>query len=340
MLELKKYKNWKEICKAMDWKITGGDYKKARLSELGIICKYSKNGNSYIIEEIYDIKYENIDLRKLGNNTIYGDNLQQMIVDMCSISDVIDNNGTIRISITKMMSLFNLINKNYITGRDNINKLSVAKKIPIETIYDFYDNSFSNSRRNILRALNSLQNKFLINFKNDIMLILDDDNNRIANDIDILLITKIEDEVAKEMEIKDKKHVFLQRRWDEFKSRVNSILSNSSDICGYYKVISIYPGQRFMKMILEAKQKDNIMKQLNESMIKSNINSSITRHNHSINKDIDTKNKFIKNRRTNEYIRDTNELIILTIEYDNTNYNLINDLKCIKGTYSYEDIDK
>lgn len=56
MLEVKTYKNWKEICEAMEWKTTGGTYKKARLKELESMCNYHKDGNKFIIEEIYEEK--------------------------------------------------------------------------------------------------------------------------------------------------------------------------------------------------------------------------------------------------------------------------------------------
>ena len=42
MLEKKIYKNYKEICGAMDWNPICGNYKKARLKDLGSICKYHK----------------------------------------------------------------------------------------------------------------------------------------------------------------------------------------------------------------------------------------------------------------------------------------------------------
>lgn len=53
MLELKTYKNWKEICKVMNWSTTGGDTKKKYLKLLSSLCKYHKEGNKFVIEEIY-----------------------------------------------------------------------------------------------------------------------------------------------------------------------------------------------------------------------------------------------------------------------------------------------
>ena len=69
MLELKTYKNWKEICEAMEWKTTGGTYKKARLKELESMCSYHKNGQQIVIDEIYTKRKDIIDNRGKNKNS-------------------------------------------------------------------------------------------------------------------------------------------------------------------------------------------------------------------------------------------------------------------------------
>ena len=54
MLELKTYKNYKELCVAMDWKITDGSSKKKQLKELESLCKYHKEGNKFVIDEVFE----------------------------------------------------------------------------------------------------------------------------------------------------------------------------------------------------------------------------------------------------------------------------------------------
>ena len=54
MLELKTYKNYKELCVAMDWKIADGNSKKKQLKELESLCEYHKEGNKFVIDEVYD----------------------------------------------------------------------------------------------------------------------------------------------------------------------------------------------------------------------------------------------------------------------------------------------
>lgn len=327
-------KNYKELCGVMGWKITTGKSKKLQMEELKRLCRFHKSGNSFIIDEVYETIIEKVDLRTNGNNNIYGENLQQMIIDMCSTTELSEEHKYIHMSMSKILLVFNMINQNYLIGRDNMYRLSKSREIPIETIYDFYDTSFTNAKNNVMRALAKLQNKFLINYKEDIMLILKNGTYRIANHDDILLITKFESLVADEMKVKDKRQVFLQRKWNEFKKKVNEGLLSESDICGYYKVITIYTGDRFRKLVLEAKEKDNIIKKLNISMIESNIKSAKKRHERALSscKTFDKD----ENRKQKDYVSQSKELIGITID-KKCPFDLSNELKDVEGKYTFKD---
>ena len=39
MIKVGRYKNWREVCKAMGWKTTGGTYKEARKKDLNTLSK-------------------------------------------------------------------------------------------------------------------------------------------------------------------------------------------------------------------------------------------------------------------------------------------------------------
>ena len=63
MLEQRVYKNYKELCKAMSWKVTSSDSKNKQFKELTSICKWHKEGNKIVIDEIYSQPKEIIDNR-------------------------------------------------------------------------------------------------------------------------------------------------------------------------------------------------------------------------------------------------------------------------------------
>ena len=67
MLEVGEYKNLKEICEAIGWKYyTGGSAKQKQLKELERCCKYYKEGNKFIVEEIYEQPSTNIKRKAKG----------------------------------------------------------------------------------------------------------------------------------------------------------------------------------------------------------------------------------------------------------------------------------
>ena len=57
------YKNWKELCEAMDWNNIGGDTKKKYLKILNSICEFHKDGQKIIIDNIYNNPLPIVDSR-------------------------------------------------------------------------------------------------------------------------------------------------------------------------------------------------------------------------------------------------------------------------------------
>ena len=62
------FKNWKAVCDFMGWSNIGGSTKKKYLKQLEAICKYHKSGNSFIIDEVYEIPKEIVDNRGKHKN--------------------------------------------------------------------------------------------------------------------------------------------------------------------------------------------------------------------------------------------------------------------------------
>ena len=71
MLEVKTYKNWKEVCVAMNWNSkAGGNTKKRYLKIFDSICEYTKEGNKYIVTNIFEEQKEVLDKRKNKENKL------------------------------------------------------------------------------------------------------------------------------------------------------------------------------------------------------------------------------------------------------------------------------
>lgn len=209
-------KNYKELCELIGWEVRAGKSKKIQMSDLERFCKFHKEGNKIIIDEVYENKLEKVDLRKNGNNTIYRNKIQKLIIDMCSS----DKNGIIHMSVSELMLRFNMINEDYLNDRDNIHEIGKYGEIPKKTLYDFYDSSFSNAKQNIIRTLNDLQQKGLIEYSEDFMLLFKNGERRITNEYERNIILRAEDEVVNSMNEVNKIKIFSYRKWGIFKRNV------------------------------------------------------------------------------------------------------------------------
>lgn len=65
ILEAKTYKNYKELCGVMGWEVSGGNEKQRQIKYLQSICKYHKEGQKFVIEEVFLQQKEFIDGRTL-----------------------------------------------------------------------------------------------------------------------------------------------------------------------------------------------------------------------------------------------------------------------------------
>ena len=54
MLEITTYKNYKELCKAMGWEEKAGNSRVKQLKELESLCEYHKEGNKFVIDEVFE----------------------------------------------------------------------------------------------------------------------------------------------------------------------------------------------------------------------------------------------------------------------------------------------
>lgn len=103
-------KNYKELCKVLEIEPkNGGESKKSQLKDIERYIKYEKQGQKFIIIKIYDNPKEKIDKRvnnKGGNNTVFADDIEKLILNMLSKSK--DDTVTIaRGQLYKALSMCN-----------------------------------------------------------------------------------------------------------------------------------------------------------------------------------------------------------------------------------------
>ena len=184
VLEVKTYKNWKEICEAMEWKTTGGTYKKARLKELESMCSYNKKGNKIVIEEIYEERKDIVDNRGKNKNShhnkksVFTNDIKIAILSII-LKDIKENNkynildkNTAVYSRKILLEKLAMINKNYSVMSNNKRGYAEFRGIDLLTVDDFFNSADRKIKRDIENAIKSLKNNCnVVKIPEDVLMI-------------------------------------------------------------------------------------------------------------------------------------------------------------------------
>ena len=242
--------NYRELCKLLGEEIKGGNSKKYQMQEWERYFSWQKEGNKFIITEIYNNPKDKVDLRAEGNNSIYSEEIQLMILDLIARK----NDEDIMLSTCKLLTALAMINERYSDYMDERGKQYLSNKLNFEEWYvtEFYNNTYSSLKNALESALNKLERKSLLFWTKVLTLCVEEDylnknksNKSIkiiyrkATESEIQMILKVEKGIMKEMGFDDKKEVFLKGKWEEFKIRVNDLLYEEKGIKYYYQSYEI-----------------------------------------------------------------------------------------------------
>ncbi len=345
-LELKKYKNYKELCQAMEWEVKAGKSKQLQIKDLERYCKYHKQGNSFFINEIYDEPLPKEDLRG-GNNKIYADNVDKLILNMMAEALDAEHDCT-ELSTNGIMVCLNIINRNYSISRNNMEKFSNYLQIPIQTLNDFYNSTYKKNKDMVEAGLNRLENKYLIAWNKRVKVYTLACTYREANDMEIREIKEIEQYILKDMKLGSKQKVFMRGKWKEFSKKKKELLREKLGFNYDFEVYHIITTTKFKKILLAKKEKNDIQAALNKSIKDSCIKSAEKRHNKIALKyrpRVTLKGKRYnfgmpyydkdKNRLSENYVRDIEKIVSITIDRD-CKIELEKELKNIEKLTDYQ----
>ena len=160
-------KNYKELCALLGIEPCAGNSKKSQLKELERYINYHKEGNKFIVDEVYSEIKEKVDMRSIikeddkrheGNSSVYGDDIKRLLLYLMATSSEDDE---IILPISILLNKLSMTNVNYSLGRRNQEKLSEILKIDEIYINEFYDTTHQNLRRTLESNLNHLDGKQL-----------------------------------------------------------------------------------------------------------------------------------------------------------------------------------
>ncbi|MCM3792484.1 hypothetical protein M3690_04155 [Priestia megaterium] len=266
-------KNYKALCSELEVPVEAGNSKKAQLKEWERYFGYQKQGNKFIITDIYETPKEKVDGR--GKSGDYVNHLELFIADMLANS----KDKHISISRTRFLIAMNMVNNNYGECNKYIDQLSKFTNIEKIVIHDFYNTTNSNLKYAIETALDRLQSKRVITWKKVIKICdkEDEGNHRVATqDEEDMIKFKYEKEVLEKMPkgYREIKTLRISKYWKKFQTEVQKNLDKETHIKYYYLAYFFSINQDYIeaerddlkKLIMDNKEKHEARKKINQSV--------------------------------------------------------------------------
>ena len=266
-LELKTYKNYKELCGILEEPIKSGKSKQLQMKDFERYFEFHKEGNKIVIDNIFSEEKEKIDMRKSdyisetdkrhnGNNTFYGEDIEKLLLLMMA-STTFEDELIFPMSI--ILNKISMVNSNYSFGRRNQERLSELLKIDEKYVNEFYDTTHSNLRSTLESALNRLDRKSLLRWKtvrmickkvaivkynelDEIEIDMDTDKVQytiqeeyeIATKEQDLIIIDAENKILEEMKLNNLNEVIRYGKINEFYKKVYNIVKKKANIKYYF----------------------------------------------------------------------------------------------------------
>jgi hypothetical protein len=196
-------KNYKEVCSILDIPEKTGQSRQLQIQDWQRYFKFDKDGQKYIIKEIFDVPIEKVNNTgkssgSRGNNAIYVKFIESLLLHTLSFQ----NEHTLICTKNYLFLILGMVDSRYIDKK--LRKTLIENKAFKDyELRDFDIRSYNILDRILFSALNSLQNRFLINWKQELHYTkFDESGNKIdciANDIDEENYLSAKYKTAKEM---------------------------------------------------------------------------------------------------------------------------------------------
>jgi len=281
--------NYKFLCSILGLKIKTSDSKKAQLKEMDRYFKYHKDGNKFIIDEIYTETLPKIENRGGNNVTEYTKYIENLILDLLiQGGNTKQGFGRVFLSKNQLFKEFHMINDNYVFCKRRILKLSKFMNIAKETVAEWYDLNDDMLERNLNQALKSLENQSLILWSRELTVAeaivmaevtkdgteivkrkfidqYDEEqidykyrandeiqlNYREGTDKEKTFILETEKDILKELCCDSKQMIIKLGMWETFKNKVDDIVLKKLNIAFYYKSYKILFNERHISEAID-----------------------------------------------------------------------------------------
>ena len=232
-------KNYKELCAILNEEAKTGKAKQLQLKNWKRYFDWEKDGQKFIIVDIYDTPLPKEDLRRKGNNSIYKNYIELILLQYLSKQEGYRKTFTKR----NWLELLGMINSKY--GKEPKMKLKQLDYcINDQEITLFYIRSNKKLERVLHDALSNLQREKLIIVEYETVIVSVDERGKehrfIANDYQNKKILQTERYILKNvMQYKNMFYVYIKNKSNEYYNTVNEKLHELYGWKYYYKQIKI-----------------------------------------------------------------------------------------------------
>ena len=232
-------KNYKELCTILNEEAKTGKAKQLQLKNWKRYFDWEKDGQKFIIVDIYDTPLPKEDLRRKGNNSIYKNYIELILLQYLSKQEGYRKTFTKR----NWLELLGMINSKY--GKEPKMKLKQLDYcINDQEITLFYIRSNKKLERVLHDALSNLQREKLIIVEYETVIVSVDERGKehrfIANDYQKKKILQTERYILKNvMQYKNMFYVYIKNKSNEYYNKVNEKLYELYGWKYYYKQIKI-----------------------------------------------------------------------------------------------------
>lgn len=169
-------KNYRELCVLLEESVKSGASKRSQLKDFERYFSYTKDGNKFIINEIFEEVKPNF---KCSNNSKYIHEIQDILIDYIYKNRNADNE--VILSFSRMIKILGLVNNTYTVANYKKKELSEILKIELTAIYYFYNNTRCEFKNIVERALKNLQKRNVLEVDRVYMIVeKDNENNHVT----------------------------------------------------------------------------------------------------------------------------------------------------------------
>lgn len=299
------------MCEFMRWNIYSGKQKILQFEELGRICKYHKEGNKIIIDEVFAVAVEPVDGR--SKNNIFINPIEAIL--LFTLKSIDNDKYNLYFSNKKFYQILGLFNKEYSTLESGESSdIIEALQVDYLSLKSFKVNSKSEANKIIKRALESQRKRKVIDYFEGRIIVGVDDKQILATIEETKVITRLEKESCNKLGCITYGQLEFRNLFGKYYYILNDKLEKSEieDYKYSYRGYCVTSHNKSVAEEIDRNCKDENFKKLNDLFIDKMKRVVVSRNKSAIKKQTDkmTFGEPILNGEAQEsFLNDTNKLI-------------------------------